>query len=378
MKINSNTMQLDKSLPTIDDLKELLLNNINLLDVRAPIEFSDGALPTAKNIPILNDKERSEVGKIYKNEGHEAALAHGLKIIKGQKRERKIKEWKSFLTKNNEGAIYCYRGGLRSQITQQWLKETTGKVFPRVSGGYKSIRNFLIENLDINSINVKPIIIGGRTGVGKTLFIKSINPNIDLEDLAFHRGSAFGSHSMPQPTQVDFENRLSLAILKTVSQKKNFCLVEDESSNIGKRHIPKSFFNVMNKSPILVLQATTEERIKITKDEYVKNSLQEYQDMLGEGAGFDMWSKGLKDSLLKVRKRLGGVNYKIVEDLLIKAIDLHSKNGETYLHEKWIKELLLKYYDAMYKYQLEKKKERIILKGTKKDLQLFLKENYMD
>ena len=83
-------------------------------------------------------------------------------------------------------------------------------------------------------------------------------------------------------------------------------------------------------------------------------------------------------SLLKVRKRLGGVNYKIVEDLLIKAIDLHSKNGETYLHDKWIKELLLKYYDAMYKYQLEKKKERIILKGTKKDLQLFLKENYMD
>ena len=83
-------MKLDKNLPTVNDLESLFLNDIRLLDVRAPIEFKDGSLPLAENLPILSDSERSEVGKIYKKNGHEAALKHGLKIINGQNKTKKI------------------------------------------------------------------------------------------------------------------------------------------------------------------------------------------------------------------------------------------------------------------------------------------------
>ena len=51
----------------------LLEKEIPFIDVRAPIEFTQGALPTSKNLPILNDKEREKVGKAYKKSGGQAA-----------------------------------------------------------------------------------------------------------------------------------------------------------------------------------------------------------------------------------------------------------------------------------------------------------------
>ena len=40
----------------------LIENKIPFIDVRAPSEFMLGAVPTSKNLPILSNNERTEVG----------------------------------------------------------------------------------------------------------------------------------------------------------------------------------------------------------------------------------------------------------------------------------------------------------------------------
>ena len=49
-------------------LISLLQKQIPFIDVRAPVEFSKGALPTSTNLPILLDEERELVGKAYKKD----------------------------------------------------------------------------------------------------------------------------------------------------------------------------------------------------------------------------------------------------------------------------------------------------------------------
>ena len=38
-----------------------------IIDVRSPSEFENDHIPGAINMPVLNDDERAEVGKMYKN-----------------------------------------------------------------------------------------------------------------------------------------------------------------------------------------------------------------------------------------------------------------------------------------------------------------------
>ena len=55
-------------------------------------------------------------------------------------------------------------GGLRSATVREWLREA-GIEYPLVRGGYKAMRRFLLDELEHNSRLVKPVVIGGRTGV---------------------------------------------------------------------------------------------------------------------------------------------------------------------------------------------------------------------
>ena len=48
---------------------------------------------------------------------------------------------------NPSAVLYCARGGLRSQLCVEWLADT-GVSCPRVEGGYKSLRGFLLSVFD--------------------------------------------------------------------------------------------------------------------------------------------------------------------------------------------------------------------------------------
>ncbi|MCY4420785.1 MAG: tRNA 2-selenouridine(34) synthase MnmH, partial [Gammaproteobacteria bacterium] len=112
----------------------LFVNDIPLMDVRAPVEFSRGAFPMAQNLPLLDDDQREAVGICYKHEGKHEAIEKGHALVCNEVREARILAWIEFAKRNPNGALYCFRGGLRSQITQLWMHEA-GIDFPVVSGG---------------------------------------------------------------------------------------------------------------------------------------------------------------------------------------------------------------------------------------------------
>ena len=77
---------------------------------------------------------------------------------------------------------------------------------------------------------------------------------------------------------------------------------------------------------------------------------------------FHVLEERLNNSLLAIRKRLGGLGYAAISEELTAAIKAH-RDGDASGHQEWIKTLLLDYYDPMYAYQLEKKQHRVVFRG---------------
>jgi tRNA 2-selenouridine synthase len=196
------------------DLQHIFLNDIPLMDVRAPVEFTKGAFAQAINLPLMNDAEREAVGTAYKQQGQQSAIELGHRLVSGDIQQARIEAWAEFARRQPEGYLYCFRGGLRSQITQQWLKDIAGVPYPRVLGGYKAMRTFLIETTDQAVQACELLLVGGLTGSGKTEVLVELDNGLDLEGHANHRGSSFGKRVSGQPGQIDFENALAVDILK--------------------------------------------------------------------------------------------------------------------------------------------------------------------
>ncbi len=361
-------------LPEIDDYARLFLEERPLLDVRAPVEFAAGAFPRATNLPLLTDEERHLIGIRYKEGGQEAAVELGRELVDGVPRAERTARWAEFVRAHPEGVLYCFRGGMRSKIVQQWILEATGIAYPRVKGGYKALRRFLIEELERSVGEIQPLVVGGRTGVGKTILINRLGDSIDLEGLAWHRGSAFGRHATPQPTQVDFENRLSIALLRHLDKKGKRVILEDESKAIGSRHLPPVLYERMSGSPVVILEATLEERIQNSIREYVTQALQEYREEHGEEEGFDRWADYARNSLRRISRRLGSVRHREMASELDAAIEAMRKGASPDVHAGWISRLLTEYYDPMYDYQLEQKRERICHSGDMQSVIDYLNE----
>ena len=354
-------------LPQLDDYRSLFLNDTPFLDVRAPVEFNQGAFPFTENFPLMNDQERTDIGIRYKNSGQDEAIKLGQELIQGKVKSERVGNWAQYIKQHPEGVLYCFRGGMRSKISQQWIYEKTGIIYPRIKGGYKAMRRFLIDELEVSSQRIEPIVLSGRTGIGKTLFLKEIKQQIDLEGLFHHRGSVFGNHVTPQPTQIDIENNLSIKLIKHLDQGHTQIVLEDEGSNIGSRRLPECLIKKMKQSPIILLEASVEERINITYQEYVIEALTEYQSFYGEKKGFKLWSEQLHDSIDKIQRRLGGVRYKELKEQLTDAIQQQTL-GNTEDFKEWIKVLLIDYYDPMYDYQLSKKQDRVVFKGEQNEV----------
>ena len=354
-------------LPLLDNYRSLFLNNTPLLDVRAPVEFNQGAFPYTENFPLMNDQERTDIGIHYKKFGQDEALKLGQQLIQGEIKSERIEYWVQFIKRHPQGVLYCFRGGMRSKISQQWIYDKTGILYPRIKGGYKAMRRFLINELDASSQRIEPIILGGRTGIGKTLFLKKIKQQIDLEGIYHHRGSVFGKHVTPQPSQIDIENSLSIRLLKFLEQDYTKIILEDEGNNIGSRTLPPNLFTKMKQSPIVLLEASVDERIDITFQEYIIESLAEHHNFYGEEQGFKRWSEQLLGSIDTIQRRLGGVRHKELKGLLTNAIK-HHVSGNIELHKEWIRLLLVDYYDPMYDYQLSKKQDRVVFRGNQKEV----------
>jgi tRNA 2-selenouridine synthase len=353
------TNKIDRNL-----IRSIFLNDIPVMDVRAPVEFSQGAFPNAVNYPLLTDEERHQVGICYKQQGQDAAIALGQKLVSGAVREERLQNWKQFATQHPGGYLYCFRGGLRSRTIQQWLQET-GIHLPLIQGGYKAMRRFLIDELE-QSIHASVfVVLGGQTGTGKTYLLKELSYSVDLEALANHRGSSFGRLPAGQPEQIDFENKLSIQLMKYHAKGINHFWLEDESRLIGQLILPESLQVKMKQAPIVMLEEDINFRINIIIKDYVVDLLGLYESNTGNHElAFNSYAQYMLDSLERIKKRLGGVLYKELNTLMQYAIDQHNKTGEVSGYKPVFEQLLTRYYDPMYNYQMEKKQQRIIFTGN--------------
>ncbi|UJF22155.1 tRNA 2-selenouridine(34) synthase MnmH [Shewanella sp. OMA3-2] len=352
----------------------LLLAERPLIDVRAPIEFNKGAFPKSVNFPLMNDRERQLVGTCYKQDGQQAAITLGHQLVSGNVKQSRIDAWCEQLNQHNDSYLYCFRGGLRSQLSQQWLKHA-GIDVPYIYGGYKALRSFLIKTIDQAELNHHLLILSGSTGSGKTEFIRQRKETINLEGLANHRGSSFGKQITSQPSQINFENNLGVALLKYQQIKSSsMLLLEDESFLIGRTAIPQSFFKLMQQAPIVLLEETFNARVDRLHAEYVTNMHRQYCTLFGEVEGFNAFSLYLVDSINKIRKRLGGKQHDELQGLIQQALKQQQSHYNLDGHFAWISQLLSKYYDPMYQYQLDKKLAKVIFKGNATEIHQWLDE----
>ncbi|MBS3803755.1 MAG: tRNA 2-selenouridine(34) synthase MnmH [Oleiphilaceae bacterium] len=356
------------SRPDSNDYLSLFLSDTPLMDVRAPVEFGKGSFPSAVNAPLMNDDERHQVGLCYKERGQDAAINLGHQLVSGNIRASRLEAWRQFTAQNPDGYLFCFRGGLRSRLTQQWLYEA-GIDFPLISGGYKAMRRYLIEQLDAQAEAQSFMVLSGRTGTGKTRLLLDLPKPVDLEGLANHRGSSFGRQVTPQPTQIDFENRLSVGLLKAAHRHPGPTCLEDESRLIGRCYLPDTLCHRMKQAPLMVLERPLAERVRIIREDYVETMLADYCERDGLTAGWLNFRDYLLSALERISKRLGSERYGLLRTIMTAALDAQEKNGDLGGHAEWIKVLLTDYYDPMYDYQLSQKEDRIVARGSHDELE---------
>jgi tRNA 2-selenouridine synthase len=262
-----------------------------VLDVRTPAEYIQGHIPGAKNLPLFDDEERAIVGTIYKQENPEAAFRRGLEIA-GNRMNWYLDEARRFAP-DLRVAVHCWRGGKRSESIA-WLLGMAGFEVVTLQGGYKYFRRLVLETFE--RVQLPLLVVGGRTGSGKTEILQCLaaigEQVIDLEELAQHKGSAFGSlGEEPQPTSEHFENRLFAAIRALDHSSRIW--IENESRNIGKVFLPDGFWEQKASARLFHLDVPAALRLQRSIAEYGKYPQEELI------ASFD-----------RIKKRLGGQHHK--------------------------------------------------------------------
>jgi len=296
----------------------------SVIDVRSPGEYACGHIPGAVNIPLFDDSQRAEVGTIYRQEGNLKAVLRGIDLA-APEMSLKLKGALS-IVRDGRVLVHCWRGGMRSEA-MAWLFSMGGITTSVLEGGYKSYRNFILEEL------AKPrryILLGGLTGSGKTQILKQLasgNHQVtDLEGLACHKGSAFGALGQPfQPTTEHFANLLHSSLSEMNPER--LIWLEDESRNIGTVFMPDGFYGRMQESPVVALMMSIDTRLPRLLEEY---------------SAFP--PELIRTSVLKISRRLGGEKTKEA----IAAID--RKDFSTAIR------ITLEYYDRAYSYGLSKRK----------------------
>lgn len=308
----------------IERFLELKRNGMPVIDVRSPGEYAHAHIPGAVSLPLFDDVERAEVGTIYKRQGKRFAVQRGLEFV-----GPKMRHFTDIALSldSEELLVHCWRGGMRS-ASMAWLFETVGLRCRILKDGYKAYRNHVLGSF------ARPYdfrVLGGCTGVGKTDLLKELRKIggqvLDLEGLANHKGSAFGSlGENEQPSVEMFENNICEVLDGFDLSKQVF--VEDESRNVGKMVIPQDLWTGMRSSRMIVVEAERKLRMERIMRDY---------------AGFPV--ELIAPNILKIEKRMGREKCRAAYGFCI--------GGDV----RGAAEICLDYYDKMYLSQLERRKK---------------------
>ncbi len=302
-----------------------------IIDVRSPGEFARGHIPGANSLPLFSDEERAIVGTLYKQQGRDAAVLEGLRIV-GPKLASIVEQARAIAPDGKIG-VHCWRGGERS-VSVAWLLDKSG--FAEVitlKRGYKAFRNHVLASFaDERSL----LVLGGYTGTGKTEtlgHLRALGEQVaDMEALAHHKGSSFGAiGELPQPTTEHFENLL-WGEMEKLDRSRPIWL-EDESMMIGRVKIPDVFFEKMRATQLFFADMPIEERAARLVVDYGKYPKEQ-----------------LAEAVKRIEKRLGPQQAKAALQAL-EADDFFA-----------VAMITLRYYDKTYSHGTSKRDPQRVLK----------------
>lgn len=298
-------------------------DSVTVIDVRSPSEYKEATIPGSVNIPFFTDEERAEIGTIYKQVNKQSAKERGLEIM-SNKLPTFVKE---FAKIDGNKTVFCWRGGMRSR-TSATVLDLMGVHVSRLTGGYRTYRNWVVAQLETYEMNQNVYVLNGKTGSGKTEILHRLSsdgfPVLDLEGYANHRGSIFGQVGLTPHNQKTFDALLLEDLLRL--QDSPFVLFEGESKRIGKVLMPDFLVKKKEQGVQILLEIPIEVR--------VGQILEEYQPWLHRTECLEAFQK--------IQRRIHTPISKQIED------DLHAENYANAVH------LLLEYYyDPLYSYSTD-------------------------
>ncbi len=231
-----------------------------IIDARSPKEFLHSSIIGAKNFYALDDREYKMIGTIYQRTSKTHAKILGASFV-CQNVSKHLFEIEKLVKVGSKIAIYCARGGQRSQSIG-FILEQIGYRVAKIENGYKGYRNFVLDFLE--NFNLKFITLYGNTGSKKTNLIQALRPSIDLEGLANHFGSTFGSVKGEQPNMKTFQNSLCHELL----HKKGYCFIEGESKKIGSVILPSRLYEKMQEGVKVWIQTPMKLRVEQILSDY--------------------------------------------------------------------------------------------------------------
>ncbi|PLX70913.1 MAG: tRNA 2-selenouridine(34) synthase MnmH [Denitrovibrio sp.] len=311
------------------------LENINLVDVRSPSEYVEDHIPTAVNIPLLDDEERKQVGICYKQVGPKEARVLGVDIV-SPKLPQFIRDFLEIKQNNKITVAYCWRGGLRSNSAAGLVRIAGVQVYT-IKGGWKEYRRYVADFIENLPLELNFINFYGPTGCAKTEILRKLHKDglnvLDLEMAAAHKGSSFGRIDEPEyknVTQKNFESKIWHTFYRNEGE---LFLCEGESKKIGKVSIPNPVYERMNSGVSVVADTSLDFRIAFTVENYKP----------------DRYIEEIRGSLLRLKRFIGSA--KIAE--LSAMLD----RGD---YESFTRDMLVEYYDPLYMRSTPEKPDYVI------------------
>lgn len=299
-----------------------------IIDARTPGEFADDHVPGAKNLPVVYQEDFAKVGILHKHDTHRAYLlgvSAALKTISDHISAH-IADYKP----TDRMLVYCFRGGKRSKLWADTLR-TIGFRVDTIKGGWKAYRRWVAANLGVAAKGFEYRVIAGSTGTGKTRLLAALEAEgeqvLDLEGLARHRGSLIGSiPGVSQPPQKLFDTLLFDKLRGFRHDR--YIWVESESKKIGRIQLPAPLHEAMHSSPVYLLDAPIDERVRLWHEDY---------------GHFEADLNGMLDGMRAVVEIVGTKLFKEWRELADqgRASDL-------------FRSMMLDYYDRLYRTSMKK------------------------
>lgn len=274
-----------------------------IIDARSPREYEEDHIPGAINLPVVDNEEFAEVGKLHRTDplaAYQLGARYSLQNV-----ARHIEQCVSKYSGKSRVLVYCFRGGKRSKVWFDVL-ETIGYRAEKLPGGWKAYRRWVNEQMTTAPGGFRYIVLSGPTGCGKTRLLGALAGEgaqvLDLEGIAVHRGSIIGAvPGRKQPTQKMFDSLL-------LRQLGEFdpalpVWVEAESKKIGQIQLPDALLSSMRQGMTLAVDAAMPLRVQLLREDY---------------RHFEEDPQALIQRLAYLRPLIGGEEFSAWEDLAVR------------------------------------------------------------